>query len=263
MQRTWFAMSGSAADDIPHECNWSVSTKSKFSATPDHIDVWRIPLAVSSDKLTDLAAQLCSDERQRANRFLREEPRQRFIVGRAQLRRILAKYMKVTAAEIRFEYEPLGKPQVAPLSCETRIRFNLSQSGNVALLGVGSNREVGIDVELIRPVRQAQELAQRYFSSSESKALRELPSHQHNEAFLRLWTCKEAFLKALGCGLSFPLDQVTINMDTINSPHIQSVRGTSPQETWQLTSLTPGPDYIGALASPGPPHSISCWRCPD
>jgi len=248
---------------MPPHSSWPLPTNQALTANPAQIDVWFVPLTVAPSKLAHFWKDLSADERQRADQFRLDLQRHRFVVARAQLRHVLSRYLPIAAADICFEYEPLGKPRLSENTAGGPVRFNLSKSGDVALIGVTSGRDVGIDVEQVRRVADAENIAERYFSSAESNALLRLPQSERNEAFLRLWTCKEAFLKATGRGLSFPLDQVTICMDGGGEPRIDSTDAGTDDGPWQLASLMPADGYLGAVATPGERHSIEYWRCPD
>jgi 4'-phosphopantetheinyl transferase len=134
---------------------------------------------------------LSPDEQTRADRFKFEQHRERFIAGRSFLRSLLARYLATDPIGLEFEYSSYGKPSLR----STRIQFNLAHSQHLALYAVTYDRLVGIDVEAIRPVENLDSLVQRFFLPSEYKAI------QNNEAlFFQYWTCKEAFLKAIGAG---------------------------------------------------------------
>lgn len=157
----------------------------------DEIYLWRTALAAVPDRPETLS----SDERERADRFHFERDRIAFRAGRAWLRAVLAGYLGVPPAAIRFGYGPHGKPHLAD---RPDLRFNLAHSGGWAALAVATGREVGIDVEAIRPI--AERVERVVFTPAEIAALNRLPAEERRLGFYNAWTRKEAYLKALGSG---------------------------------------------------------------
>jgi 4'-phosphopantetheinyl transferase len=158
---------------------------------------------LDADRTSDaeLDALLDSEERARGERFVRLVHRRRFRVGRAMLRRTLASWTGVPTARIAFEYGPNGKPAM-----RGGPAFNVSHSEGALLIGITEpGRRLGVDVEVMRPIGDRLALAQANFARDEVQALERVPLDEQDEAFLRIWTCKEAFIKALGDGLSIPL----------------------------------------------------------
>ena len=124
----------------------------------------------------------------------------------------------------------------------------------------GEGREVGVDIEHLRPVTDAEQIAQRFFSSRESCQLASFHVDRRNMAFLHIWTQKEAILKATGKGLSFPLDGLTVNADPDLPARVIELGGDEEAAAaWQVTSLRPAAEYLAALASLGDARSICCW----
>jgi 4'-phosphopantetheinyl transferase len=149
------------------------------------------------------SATLDDDELLRAGQFRFERDRRRFVARRAFLRRILAGYAGVAPASIRYRRSAAGKPELLD---SRGLAFSTSQADGLAIVAVATRGEVGVDIERVRPVAEALDLARRMFTERESEHLSSLPPALASEAFLRLWTRKEAYVKALGHGLSMPLD---------------------------------------------------------
>lgn len=191
------------------------------------VHLWRFPLDPFPHDLHSLQRLLSLDEQQRAARLLDPRKAQAFIVARARLRQILASYLSVDPAQISFTYGEQGKP--ALLSPATILTFNLSHSGDLALLAVAQGMEVGVDIEKIEPSLDYQRLAARFFSSEENAALMAAPKARRRRMFYRLWTKKEAQLKGAGGGFSAP-------------PGRTSVR-------WSTRTFWLGRGYVAALAS--------------
>jgi len=180
---------------------WS-SVSPEFTLPPGEVHVWRAELDVAAKTLAELRELLDEAERARADRFLRAEDRLRFTAARGLLRRLLGWYLQTPPQKIRFAYGPQGRPELADPAPGAGLRFNLSHSGEIVLIAFARDRAVGVDVEALRaPVDEAA-LARRYFRPEESARLAALPEAQRRREFFRMWTRKEALLKAKGLGVS-------------------------------------------------------------
>jgi 4'-phosphopantetheinyl transferase len=201
-------------------------------------------------EVADALWQLLSrNERKRAGKFRYAEHRQHYIVARASLRRLLAKRLHIDPRAVEFVETKYGKPRLAPVHRSADVEFNLSHSGLLALYAFTSGREVGIDVELIREVPDADNLAERFFSPTETASLRALPHKRRSLAFLACWTRKEAFIKALGLGLSCPLDAFDVTIDPEAPARITRIEDHIDRvANWAMHAFTPDPCYIAAVA---------------
>jgi len=187
----------------------------------DEVHVWRI--ALDRGDGDSLRARLSSDELARAARFHFERDRTRFLVARAALREILAHYLGASPAEIAFVYGDHGKPALAPPHGD--LRFNLSHSHGLALCAVTRGREVGVDVERIRELDDLEDLARSVFSARELAALHRLPEPGLLAGFFTGWTRKEAFIKALGEGLSHPLKRFDVSLEPGRPARLERIDG--------------------------------------
>ncbi|MBW4611366.1 MAG: 4'-phosphopantetheinyl transferase superfamily protein [Hassallia sp. WJT32-NPBG1] len=217
----------------------------------DDVHVWRVELSLRQSQLQELAETLSTDEQVRAKRFHFEQHRQHFIAGRGMLRTILGRYLGVEPQALQFEYEARGKPILADTFAKSGLSFNLSHSQGLALYGV-CRRPIGVDLECIRENTDVEALAKRFFTEREYEVLRSLPPNQQQQVFFRYWTCKEAYLKATGAGLS-QLEQVEILLTPTQPASLQS-------EEWSLTELIPGNNYLAAVAVPGQNLHLQCWQ---
>jgi 4'-phosphopantetheinyl transferase len=223
----------------------------------DDVHVWRVQVI---DMVTSGGAHcthLSNAELDRANRYQFEKDRNRFIVSRCSLRKILSRYLDLPPAAIKFNHGEFGKPYIDMLPRGGGLSFNLSHSGEYILIAVGRNREVGVDVEKIRPEIDLEGIARRFFSSSEVESLINLEDELHLEAFFRCWTRKEAYLKARGGGLSIPLDQFDVTLDPESPATLLATRD-DPKlvSRWSLTNINLTEDYLSALAVEGSPTKI-------
>jgi 4'-phosphopantetheinyl transferase len=203
--------------------------------SPQSVHVWRASLEFESERLDRFALTLSDDERTRAQRFVLERDKNSFIAARGILRDLLAHYSGRTPGDIEFVYGPQGKPALSHRGTANPIRFNLSHSHGLAVLAVTREREVGVDVEKIQPERAGEAIAKRYFSVEEVEELRALPTDQQAEGFFLCWTRKEAYVKALGEGLRFPLDRFRVSL----SPGKPALLYAAADAHWSMEAFDP------------------------
>ncbi len=215
--------------------------------TSTDVHLWRGGLDVPDRVLSTLMGALSADEQSRAERFAFERDRRRFITCRSMLRAVLATYLDCLPQEITLYYGRHGKPALADAAS---LRFNVSHSQGLAMVAVCRDREVGIDLEAVRPLPTLLEVAACAFSPAEREALERLAPEDHVAAFFNLWTRKEAFAKATGDGLSCALDHFDVSLGT---PAALLRVGNDPQEAerWTLHALTPAPGYVAAVVVEG------------
>jgi 4'-phosphopantetheinyl transferase len=223
-----------------------------LSPNDNVVDVWIVDLQVPDQTLQRAYDVLSDDELQRAQRFRFPVDSRRFVIARAAMRKILGRYLQTAPGLIAFEYTEYGKPRVA--KPRTNLRFNTSRSGERALIACTLGREVGIDLEWINRDIEIDELARRFFTVAENEKLRTFSADHRHQAFFRCWTCKEAFVKAVGKGLSLGLDTFDVSMGIGD----RSLAGSTPIDRfavngWSLipfaTDTVAG--YISALAVEG------------
>ena len=221
----------------------------------DEVHVWQSSVAASP--LPDLSSVLSPEELERADRFRNPARRSAFLVARATLRGVLAHESGTDAAALRFATGPHGKPFLT--DPPTALRFNLSHSGEIVLCAVAWEREVGVDVERIRPGIDHAALARRFFSPLEHEQLSSLPRALQPAAFFAAWTRKEALVKAWGVGLSLPLSRFDVSVHPHRRAELLHVReGPGRGGQWSVHELDPGPGYAGALAVEGRMGPLIC-----
>ncbi|EKQ67466.1 phosphopantetheinyl transferase [Leptolyngbyaceae cyanobacterium JSC-12] len=227
----------------------------KFSE--DAVHLWAANLSVSDNRLESFFQGLSADEQQRAIRFRFEKDRNRFVAARGILRSLLGIYLGCDPTLVQFAYSDRGKPKLAnnPLG----IQFNLSHSNGMALYAVGCDRVVGVDLEFYRPLSDLGQLAKRFFSQTEYKVLTSLVATAQHDAFFHLWTCKEAYLKATGEGLT-GLGTAELRFDSSCPFQIAGLMTQSQQsfQPWKLVQLQPFPDFVAALAVQGSNFQLQC-----
>ena len=214
---------------------------------PDReVHVWQVDLDFDRACLPSLEELLSRDELARASRLYFESDRRRHIAGRAALRGILGHYLRTPAAALSFRYNDFGKPA---LDCDTDLFFNLSHSGSVALIAMTRGIPIGVDVEFMRLDVDFTGIAARFFSDSENAVLLSLPLQQRCRCFFDCWTRKEAYIKALGEGLSIPLDRFDVS-NAPGEPARLIVDRADPlmSQRWTIRELPVRDGHVGAVA---------------
>lgn len=214
------------------------------------IHIWCAPLNVSSTALARHFSHLSLDEKIRAERFYFEVDRNRFITGRGLLRSILSSYLKMDPSQIEFVYGQYGKPALKMGLGNKTLEFNLSHSKDLAVYGFSWNRKIGIDVENVQPMPDFDSFAEHFFSRHETAFINSLSGKEKEQAFFKIWTCKEAFLKANGSGLTVQINQVEISLVAEEVVALSTIDGCREQAAhWCFKIFNPFPDYQVALAS--------------
>ena len=222
---------------------------------PDEVHLWQAPLDLAWDLQGRMAEFLSQEELERSARLRRDLDRARFVAARGWLRMLLARYLDVAASEIVLAAGPHGKPRLA-LGPES-LRFNLAHSDGVAVYAVARDREVGVDVERLRPDFPIDEIARHYFSPQEQADLGALPEADRLRAAFDCWTRKEAYLKAAGVGLTQPLEEFDVTFRPGESVvlRINTADGDGGGR-WTLHAFDAGRDYSAAVAVEGDPCSV-------
>jgi 4'-phosphopantetheinyl transferase len=180
--------------------------------TKTSVHIWCASLEINPKTEKRLAVTLSEDEKARADRFILKRDRDSFIASHGILRDLLARYSGYNPNAIEYVFGPHGKPSVSSPGDFHPVHFNLSHSHGIAVVAITRDRELGVDVEKIRQQVAGSQIAERYFSSQEIIELRGLPVSQQAEGFFLCWTRKEAYVKALGEGLRFPLDGFSVSL---------------------------------------------------
>lgn len=204
----------------------------------DVIDVWTAPLDVNDDRMAGFLETLSPRERKRVAALPEERAARQYVVSRAMQRRLLAAYVGGTPAEIEFGFEAMGKPTLtSPNGID--LRFNTTHSGNLVIIAISKGRDVGIDVEKVRPVPRALKVAKRCYSTHEYERLAALPADQLDRAFLSIWVKREGTAKARG-------DSVWRGLASWKGGEIE---GSSLQLDWRVSYLELGPEFVGVVVA--------------
>jgi 4'-phosphopantetheinyl transferase len=219
---------------------------SLFELAGRSVHVWSIRTEASNAVAARFELILAPDERHRAARFAFDHLRHSFILARGALRILLGHYLNVHPASIEFQYSSKGKPALAE---SAGIEFNASHSGRLAVFALTAGCQIGVDVEQLRPLRDMQSIADRFFCPEEAADLMTVAADQRERAFFACWTRKEAYIKAVGDGLSAPLDGFRVPVqpgEPVRFIHV--AHDTNAAKAWTLHDLQLADNYVSALA---------------
>jgi 4'-phosphopantetheinyl transferase len=215
-------------------------------------------ITVDAEAVRESEKLLSADELERAAAYRFERDRRRFVVRRAALRTLLAEQLASQPNEIAFIEGRHGKPELAAPFGQSGLHFSVSHSQDLALIALAYDRAVGVDVEAITELPDADAIARRYFTPAESAALRALGPDERRRQFFTLWTRKEAFVKATGDGLSRSLDSFDIS--PMPDAHRFRVTVQESSDAWSLTDFSPDSGFAAAVAAYGVDWTLNCSR---
>jgi len=231
--------------------------------TSNDVHVWSAALDDPTASMDACQPLLSADEQERARRFRAPQDRRRFAVARARLRLILSRYLDVHPLDVRFRLGFHGKPELDAGTADPPLVFNVSHSAEMAVYAVAERGRVGIDIERVSRTVDHSSLAERFFSDAEIASLRAVPEAERTEAFFSCWTRKEAYLKATGEGLSYPLDAFTVSIGR-SRPAAMLEHGHDAEEPhrWSFEDLRISAGYVAAVAFDGGRRRLSTgqWR---
>jgi 4'-phosphopantetheinyl transferase len=238
--------------------NWPPSP-AELLLNPRAVHVWAVPLDLSPKKIARLATVLSADELERADKFRFPHLRSRYVAARGSLRVLLGRFLQRDPVTLEFNYSSRGKPALKGQGTEL-LHFNLAHSHELALIAITRAAPVGVDVERIRPMRDADRIADRFFSAREAEAFRSVPAAEQDAAFFSLWTRKEAWLKATGDGISESLSKFEVTFLPGDEPRVVAIAGdASAGAMWSLSALNPASGFVGTLAVQCQGIRIQCW----
>jgi 4'-phosphopantetheinyl transferase len=229
---------------------------------PGAIHIW---LAALADVPADGAAAVLSpDEREKAARFRSASLTCRFIRKRAALRHILATYGRTRAVDLAFGTGAHGKPYLQERSgAASPLEFNMSDAGEYAVVAVAMQQPIGVDIETIRPIEDADDIVEHHFSAIERAAYRRLAPEQRPTAFFTAWTRKEAYVKAVGLGLHLPLGSFSVAIDPAAPARLIEIDGDPTKAAeWTLMPVAVPKGHVGAVVARGPISNCQAWTWP-
>ncbi len=230
---------------------------------PGSVHIWRISLNDSPERAYRFRNYLSEDEKLRADRCRSPHPQYQFVVTRGLLRKLLSRYLDVQPADLTFTTQSHGKPILVTPHLFP-IQFNVSHTRGMALIAVTIEQMVGIDVEWIDRKIQDHDIAERYFSSRESAYLSSLPPAERTRRFFSYWTCKEAYFKMLGKGITGGLAQCELFIQRDQPKvNISPVSQKEQKEEYSLYQLAVGEEHVGAMCLSCHSPQISYWTWMD
>lgn len=221
------------------------------------VHLWRIRLADHQGRLTRFAGALVDEERLRAERFRFDRDRDLYVLSRGALRLLLAAYTGQRAENLEFRYGSQGKPSIH----SEEVQFNLSHSGGLCSVVFAREIRVGVDIEEKSRDASFLDLAERFFAPDERRALAKLSDQELRDAFYAVWTRKEAYIKALGEGVTHGLDNFSVTVEPdVERPTVMSDRDPRASETWSMISFEPESGFAGAMAIEGHGRRVTTFE---
>lgn len=241
----------------PWKNTWQ-KTPDSLNISKDHIDVWLCDLKQLSGDINNFYSILSEDERQRADKLKVEDKKKQYIITRGALRQRLGLLTNIDPKDFVFEYLEHGKPVLANNHQCADITFNVSHSNDLALIAVAQKQSIGVDIEKINHESDHQALITRFFSKAEQAEFQTMPDANKARAFCACWTRKEAFIKAIGNGITYGLDKFDVTVNPENqAPEINMHKPS--EETWSAFNLSINDEYMACLVSDRGSPSVRCW----
>ncbi|RMH36911.1 MAG: 4'-phosphopantetheinyl transferase superfamily protein [Nitrospirae bacterium] len=226
------------------------------------VHVWAVTSDLAPQQVAELQSVLSGAERQRVHGIKIAPVRTLRLVARAALRLILSRYLGVSADAVAFALEPQGKPYLCGPTADSLITFNIAHSGSLALVAVGRSRRIGVDIELARSRFDHAAMTKRVCSLQERQWIDALPERAQRAAFFTCWTCKEAYGKAIGKGLRFPLSGVSVSCRSSRGSPILTLVDDPAAEAhrWRVHAWSPARNYFAALVGERQDWQVRCFE---
>jgi 4'-phosphopantetheinyl transferase len=229
-----------------------------FSLPTNQTHIWFINFDITEEKFNSLNSFLSKDEIIKASKFRFKKDKNCSIISRGALRLLSSKYLNIKPEDIIFKYGKYGKPEY---NIDTELKFNVSHSGNMAILSFVKDFDIGVDIEKIKDDFDVLDIATNYFSELEIEALKKVSKEKQAEHFYRCWTRKESFIKAKSQGLSFPLDSFSVCINSDKETELLETKWDKEEkDTWELFTFSPHQNYIGAVSIQGSVKSIEYFN---
>jgi 4'-phosphopantetheinyl transferase len=238
-----------------------LSPPDQISLLKNDIHIWRVKLNKFFSKVKEYCEILSDDEYRRAERYYFYRDKKRYIISRGVLRTIIGKYyIGVEPGCIKFYYGNHGKPYLSKIFEGGTLQFNRADSNGIAVYAFTKINEIGIDLEYMRSMPDADQIVKGSLSEYEKDAFKSLSESQKYEAFFNCWTRKEAFIKATGKGLYYPLDQFDVSMAPDQPARLISINENRLEAAkWTLIDLRPEFGYSAAVALEGVCEDFRLW----
>lgn len=228
---------------------------------PSGIHIWRGRYCFNLSQARIFESYLSEEEALRIGRLIRASDRERYVFAHGMLRSVIGYYIGCSPRDIVFKFNAFGKPSLSGSEEPGSIHFNMAHSGDVVLLALCRQSDIGIDVEKIRDIPKIYQMIDHNFSSEERGYLHNLPVNRLRESFFAQWVLKESFIKGLGVGLSYPLQDFTIKPE-INKGEVTNRYNVLPKSGpyWQCQLFAPFPGYVGAVAAQDIFEAPNLWN---
>jgi 4'-phosphopantetheinyl transferase len=228
----------------------------------NEVHIWLANLDLEIFALPKYLRDLSLGERSRAQRLRFDHDRRRFVLAKGLLRQLLGGYLKLEPHDVQFTNGPSGKPELSRRLLEQhQVQFNQAHSGNIGIFAFCKNRRVGIDVEEVRVFPDIEQIAEMLFSPHELELFRALPDSEKKSTFFRAWTHKEAFVKALGKGLTLPLSHFEVSSVGAHLARIVQNHDHPPRHLeWYVREIPVSPHFAAAVCVEGEGWRLRCWK---
>lgn len=235
--------------------------QAECSLDEGQVHLWTLPLHVPPCGLAPVLALLDPDETQRFRRFVAPAHASRFAVARAMLRVLLGAYVSRAPVKLHFDVGEAGKPRLVASLTDVNLEFNVSHSADIAIVGITRDHRLGVDVEVVRAVPDHERIAQDNFAPAEYEQLMALASERRLAGFFAGWTRKEAYVKAIGSGLSAPLDRFEVTLDPDAPATLLSIDGSAAAAAaWSLWGFQSSDGVWAAAAADAAGLELRCFR---
>jgi len=226
------------------------------------VHLWRIPLRAEPGDVADLWSLLSVEEKAEAEKLPSAEQRAQFATGRAAVRQILAMYLERPPEEVHLRRSEHGKLCLVDAAGHEGVRFNVSHSRDLAVLAVAHGREIGVDIEALRPVLQLERIVDRVLSPAEKAVFLAAGSDERVDLFFRFWTQKKAYVKAIGCQSRIPLDRVEVDFRRDTPVELRaSLDLQIARNRFTVCDFIPETEFRGAFAVGGRQlPKVRCWK---
>ncbi|MFD1613739.1 4'-phosphopantetheinyl transferase family protein [Gelatiniphilus marinus] len=221
-------------------------TKKPYLLLKNVVHVWYAYFSNNTNNLNYYLKLLSEDEIKKTSKFKFKTNQQQSIISRGILRQLSSKYLNIKPESLSFKYGKYGKPEY---DFDSKLKFNISHSGGLIVLGFVKDFDIGVDVEKVKNDFDVLEIASNFFSALEIEALKKVPKEKQVENFYRCWTRKESFVKAKSLGLSFALDSFSVCINSNSKSKLLETKWNEAEKhKWQLHPFTLQPDYKGAIS---------------
>ncbi len=222
--------------------------KSRHIINDDEIHIWRFNLDPVKSFNEFFINLLSDEEKKQVEKIKLGDVKNRSIISKAIIKNIISNYLGLNIKQIIFSYNEFGKPVIPERINSFRLNFNISHSGDLGLIAITRKNLIGIDVEKMNELDQIDDIINLCFTETEKYMLSCLESTEKKEVFYKIWTGKEAFIKAIGKGFSFPLKNISFRLNSKKEMVIGEIL--DPMNTgkdWQIYNFNPQDNYTSAL----------------